>query len=246
MTTAAAPREAPASNTSGPPVPPPRNWLAAVTLVTLVGTEAFSVLTSAPDRDMGNLEKILYIHVPCAWMAMCASLFVLIASVGYLWKREEKYDFIAASAAEAGTLFTALTVLLGSIWARPTWGTWWTWDARLTSTAVLLLIYLGYLALRAATDDPERRARWSAAVGILGAINAGIVYKSVVWWRTIHQIQSAPSTMGIMYTWGLRLNAIAMLLVLAYFITARYRAMCLARAAASLAEDAALGRRVMA
>ncbi|HUO51914.1 MAG TPA: cytochrome c biogenesis protein CcsA [Gemmatimonadaceae bacterium] len=231
---------------SGPPVPPPRRWLAATTLIFLVGTQIFSVVTSEPDRDMGNLEKILYIHVPCAWMAMCASLFVLIASVGYLWTRDEKYDFIAASAAEAGTLFTALTVILGSIWARPTWGTWWTWDARLTSTAVLLLIYLGYLALRAATDDPERRARWSAAVGILGAINAGIVYKSVVWWRTIHQIQSAPSTMGIMYTWGLRLNAIAMLLVLAYFITTRYRAMCLERAAAAMAEDAALGGRVTA
>lgn len=229
---------------AGPAIPPKRTWLAVVTLLVLVGAQLFSVMTSPPDRDMGDLEKILYVHVPSAWMAMSASLFVLLGSVGYLWTREEKYDFIAASAAEAGTLFTALTVLLGSIWARPTWGTWWTWDARLTSTAVLLLIYLGYLALRAATDDAERRARWSAAVGILGAINAGIVYKSVVWWRTIHQIQSAPSTMGLMYTWGLRLNAIAMMLVLVYFITARYRAMCLARAAAGLAEDAALGRRV--
>ena len=224
-------------------VPPRRPLLAAVTLATLVGAEVFSVLTSPPDRDMGNLEKILYIHVPCAWMAMTASLFVLLGSVAYLWKREEKYDMIAAASAEAGTLFTALTVILGSIWARPTWGTWWTWDARLTSTAVLLLIYLGYLALRASTDDVDRRARWSAAVGILGAINAGIVYESVVWWRTIHQIQSSPSSMGFMYTWGLRLNAIAMLLVLVYFVTTRYRSFCLIRAADLLAEESALGRR---
>jgi heme exporter protein C len=232
--------------TGVPPVaiPPARPWLAGVTIAVLVATEIFSIVTSPPDRDMGNLEKILYIHVPSAWMALSASLFVLIASILYLWKREERYDLIAASAAEVGTLFTALTVLLGSIWARPTWGTWWTWDARLTSTAVLLLIYLGYLALRAATDDPERRARWSAAVGILGAINAGIVYKSVTWWRTIHQPQSSPASMGLMYTWGLRLNAIAMLLVTIWFITARYRAMCIERAAAAKAEEAALGRRM--
>lgn len=226
-----------------PAVPPRRPLFAAVTLATLVGAQLFSVLTSPPDRDMGNLEKILYIHVPCAWMALTASMFVFLASVGYLWKREERYDMIAAASAEAGTLFTALTVILGSIWARPTWGTWWTWDARLTSTAVLLLIYLGYLALRAATEDADRRARWSAAVGILGAINAGIVYESVVWWRTIHQIQSSPASMGLMYTWGLRLNAIAMLLVLVYFITARYRSLCLVRASEIMAEERALAGR---
>jgi heme exporter protein C len=106
---------------------------------------------------------------------------------------------------------------------------WWTWDARLTSTAVLFLIIVGYLALRSLTDDPDRRARWSAAVGILAAVNVPIVYMSVRWWRTLHQLQSSPSTVDPAYAWGLRLNAIAFLLIMIYFVHQRYRAARLER-----------------
>ena len=223
-----------------PAIPAKRSWLGVVALLVIAGTQWYAISTSAPDRDMGNLEKIIYVHVPAAWTAFIAFFVVLVASLMYLWKREERYDLVAASAAEAGAVLTAMTLALGSIWGRPTWGTWWTWDARLTSTAILLLIYIGYLALRAATDDVERRARWSAAVGILGAINVPIVYMSVRWWRTLHQVQSSPSTVAGSYATGLRLNALAMTLVLIWFIMARYRAACLERAAESAAEDAAL------
>ena len=161
----------------------------------------------------------------------------------YLWKREVRYDLLAASAAEAGAVFTAMALATGSIWGRPTWGTYWTWDARLTTTAITFLLFVGYLALRAAVDDVERRARWSAAVGILGSINVPIVYMSVRWWRTLHQVQSSPTTVAGAYKTGWRLNALAMTLALIWFIMARYRIHVLQRATEAAAERAALGGR---
>jgi heme exporter protein C len=215
----------------------PLGWAA---LLAFVGAQAFGLLASSPDRDMGHLQKIMYVHVPAAWSSMIAFLVVFIASVMYLVRRREKYDLVAASAAEAGVVLTALTLALGSIWGRPTWGVWWTWDPRLTTTAIMLMLYAGYLALRAFTEDPERRARWSAAVGILAFLNVPIVYMSVRWWRTLHQPQSTPATVDTTYAWGLRTNAIAVLLILVYFIGRRYHAAALERAAETRREEIAL------
>ena len=217
---------------------------ALIVLALVAAAQAFGFLTSPPDRDMGHLQKIMYVHVPAAWNAFLAFVVVLGGSVMYLWKREEKWDLLAASAAEVAAVLTALTIALGSIWGRPTWGVWWTWDPRLTSTAILLVIIVGYLALRSFVDEPERRARWSAVVGILGALNVPIVYMSVRWWRTLHQPQSSPSTVDPAYAWGLRLNAIAFLLVMIWLVRARYRAARLERISELAAEYEALGRRV--
>lgn len=208
----------------------------------LVASQVIAIAISPPDRDMGDLQKIMYVHVPAAWMTMLAPLTVLVFALRYLWKQREEDDLLAASAAEVATAFAGLTLVLGMIWARPTWGVWWTWDARLTSMLVLFLILVGYLALRALVDDRERRAQWSAAVGVLGAINVPIVYMSVRWWRTIHQIQSNPSTVDPAYVIGLRLNAFAFLFVMIYFIRRRYEAALLERAAEHAIEAAALGR----
>lgn len=215
-------------------------WFGALAFVTLIAAQVVGVLGSPPDRDMGNLQKIMYVHVPSAWNAFIAFFVVAIASLLYLWKGQEKHDLLAASAAEVGTLFTGLTLALGSIWGRPTWGVWWTWDPRLTSTAVLFLVFVGYLALRSFVEDADRRAQWSAAVGLLGALNVPIVYMSVKWWRTLHQMQSSPSTVDPEYVTGLRSNGIAVLLVLIYFIMKRYRAARMERLAEHLAERAAL------
>ena len=202
--------------------------------------QGLAVINSPADRDMGHLQKIMYVHVPSAWLAFVAFGVVLVASILYIWKRDIKFDLFAASAAEIGTLFTALTIAQGSIWGRPTWGVWWTWDPRLTTTAILLLIFIGYVALRSFTEDEDRRARWSAAVGILGAINVPIVYYSVKWWRTIHQVQSSPETTSAVYVLGLLLSLAAFTVVLVWFLFYRYNAAILQRRAEQRLEAAAL------
>lgn len=215
--------------------------LAVAAFAGLIAAQSYSISISPAEGDMGHLQKIMYVHVPAAWMTFLAFFVVLVFSVLYLWRRKEQDDLIAASAAEVGAMFNGLTLVLGMIWGRPTWGVWWAWDARLTSTLVLFLIFVGYLALRGFVDDPHQRARWSAAVGIIGAINVPIVYMSVMWWRTLHQQPSSPSTLDPAYTMGLRLNALAMLLVMIYLVRRRYEIARLDRAAEHAAQAAAMG-----
>ena len=138
---------------------------AALAFTALIVAQAYSIETSPADADMGHLQKIMYVHVPAAWMTFLSFFVVLVFSVRYLWRRNENDDLLAAAAAEVGATFNGLTLMLGMIWGRPAWGVWWVWDARLTSTLVLFLIFVGYLALRAFVDDAGQRARWSAAVG---------------------------------------------------------------------------------
>lgn len=228
-----------------PSAPPPRTsiWLAYISFGALIAAQTYAILTSPPDRDMGHLQKIMYVHVPAAWMTFLSFFIVLVFSVRYLWRRRENDDLLAASAAEVGATFNGLTLVLGMIWGRPAWGVWWVWDARLTSTLVLFLIFVGYLALRAFTDDAQQKARWSAAVGAIGALNVPIVYMSVKWWRTLHQPPSSPETLDPAYTFGLRINAIAMLLVMIYFIRRRYEIARLERGVEHMAEAAAMGGR---
>jgi heme exporter protein C len=224
-------------------VPRSRAWtlFGVFAFVALIAAQVHAVLTSPADRDMGHLQKILYVHVPAAWITFLAFMVVLVYSVRYMLRSQEKDDLVAASAAEVGATFNGLTLVLGMIWGKPAWGAWWVWEARLTSTLVLFMIFVGYLALRSFVDDPERRAQWSAAVGAFGAINVPIVYMSVRWWRTLHQIQSNPSTMDSAYVLGLRTNAIAFLLIMIYFIRRRYELARLRRATELIADAAALG-----
>lgn len=142
---------------------------------------------SPPDVSQGNAMRILYMHVPSIWTAYLEFFLVLVASVLYLWKRDLKWDRLAGSAAELGVLLTALTLAVGSVWAKPVWGVWWTWDPRLTTTAILFVIYAGYLMLRTLAVDPVGRAKQSAVVGIIGFVDIPIVHMSVLWWRSLHQ-----------------------------------------------------------
>lgn len=162
----------------------------------LLGTASLGVLAlgaylalvwSPPDVDQHDAMRIMYVHVPTVSMAYLAFFFVLIGSIMYLWKRNLTWDRLAGSSAELGVLFTALTLVAGSIWAKPIWGVWWTWDPRVTTTAILFVIYAGYLMLRTLQTDPIARAKQSAVVGIIGFIDIPIVHMSVQWWRSLHQ-----------------------------------------------------------
>lgn len=224
----------------GPPRPTPR-WLGWFALAFFLFTQTFAVLTSPADAMMGHLQKILYVHVPAAWVTFAAFGVVLVASVHYLWREDERSDLLAVSSAEVGSMFCGLTLIQGMLWGRPTWGVWWSWDARLTSTLVLFLIFVGYLALRSFVEDPQRRGQWSAAVGILGAINVPIVWMSVKWWRTLHQIQSNPRAVAPEYLRGWVLNVAAFTVVGLWLVWKRYEAACYERAAEHASQAAALG-----
>ncbi len=212
----------------------------AFVLVVFVVAQVVGVVISPAEAGMGHLQKIMYVHVPAAWSAFLAFGLVFVMSIAYLLRRKESHDLLAASAAEVGVVLTGLTLALGSIWGRPTWGVWWTWDPRLTSTAVLFVIFVGYLALRAFVEDPQQRARWAAAVGVLGFLNVPIVYMSVRWWRTLHQPSSSPATVDAPYVWGLRINAVAFAILAGYLIWRRYQVARVERDVEELEEERAL------
>lgn len=156
-------------------------------VVVLGGGMLYGLAGAPPDAVQGDVQRLMYVHVPAAWVAYLAFAVVFGGSVAYLRTGRTRWDRLAHASAEIGVLFTALTIVLGSLWGRPVWGTWWTWDPRLTTTAVLLIIYLGYLAVRRLPESVERRGRWAAVVGIVGFVDVPIVHLSVVWWRTLHQ-----------------------------------------------------------
>jgi heme exporter protein C len=173
----------------------------------------------------GNVQRIMYLHVPSVLTAYLAFGLVLLGSVGYLLTRRAGWDRLAAAAAEIGVVFTAVTIVSGSIWGRPTWGVWWTWDARLTATAVLLLVYVGYLLLRAMVEEAEMRARYAAVAGIVGAANIPIVHFSVYWWRALHQpaamLGPGSAPMPGWMKLVVLVNWIAFTLLFAYFLSRR-------------------------
>ncbi|MGH2734750.1 MAG: cytochrome c biogenesis protein CcsA [Actinomycetota bacterium] len=148
----------------------------------------FVVAREATDAMGGDLQRIFYVHVPSAWLAYLSFAIVFIASIAYLRTDNRRWDLLAHSAAEIGVVFTSLVLITGPIWARPVWGTWWQWDARLTSTLVLWLTYVGYLLFRSLATDPARTGRLAAVIGIVGFFDVPIVHYSVNWWRTLHPL----------------------------------------------------------
>jgi len=152
-----------------------------------MGAALYAALIYAPtERLQGNVQRIFYFHVPLAWTAYLAFFVVFVASAAYLLKNAPFFDALARSSAEVGLLLTTMMLISGSLWARPIWGTWWTWDARLTTTLLLWFIYVGYLMLRSSIDDERKAARYSAVIGIIGALDIPIIHQSVVWWRSLH------------------------------------------------------------
>ncbi len=138
------------------------------------------------DAVQGEPQRIFYFHVPMAWLAMLGFVIVAAGGIGYLFTKKEVWDWAARAAAELGALFTTLTLITGSIWGKTIWGTWWTWDARLTTTLILWFIYIGYLMLRSYMGRTPESARAGTVLAIIGVIDVPIIYESVNWWRTLH------------------------------------------------------------
>ncbi len=138
------------------------------------------------EKHTGVVQRIFYFHVPVAWVSFLAFFITFLASIFYLWKREIKWDAIACASVEVGVIFTTLVLITGPIWAKPVWGIWWTWDARLTTSLVLWLIYIAYLLVRSFATEPTRAARYSAVIGIVGFVDVPIVFITVNLWRTQH------------------------------------------------------------
>ena len=204
-----------------------KRLLGAVTVVGLVAGLVMAFGIAPREATQGNVQRIMYLHVPSVWVAYLAFAVVLVASIAYLARRSEGADRLAHASAEVGVLFTGLTIATGSIWGKPSWGTWWTWGARLTKVSILFVMYLGYLLLRGMIDDRERGARFAAVLGIVAAFNIPLVHFSVYWWRTLHQppslMKPGPSTMPGVIVAALLVNFAAFTLLYVYFVTRRAR-----------------------
>src|SRR6266403_988129 len=202
--------------------------IAAVVVVLLMAAAAYAAFFVAPtERSMGLIQRIFYLHVPSAWTAFTAFFVCFIANLQYVFRRQPRWDWLGVSSAEVGLAFTTVVLVTGPIWAHPVWGIWWTWDARLTSTFVLWLLYVSYLLLRTLIEEPDRRALLSALFGIFAFIDVPIVFGAIRWWRTQHP---APVIMGgpnsgldptmykvLFFTW------LAMLGLMTLLLRQRYR-----------------------
>jgi len=202
-------------------------WAALAALVVLA---LFGLWGAPPDDVQGDAQRLMYLHVPAAWIAYLAFAVTAIASALWLWPRTRSmvWDRIAGASAELGVLFTALTLLLGSLWGRPVWGVWWAWDARLVTTAVLLFLYIGYLALRRVPAAPDTRAKRCAIAALIAFVDVPIVHFSVTWWRTLHQEATVfdpelkaniHGVMAFTLWWGV----LAFSLLYVYLLDRRYR-----------------------
>ena len=162
-------------------------WLATLCLLLLISGLYLGLVKAPADYEQGESYRIIYIHVPSAWMSMFVYVVMAAASLVFLVWKLKLADLVAEASAFVGASFTALALLTGAIWGKPMWGTWWVWDARLTSELILLFLYLGYMALRAAIEHPQNAARAAAILALVGVVNIPIIHYSVEWWNTLHQ-----------------------------------------------------------
>ena len=180
--------------------------------VTLLAAGSYWGLAKAPaELFMGDVQRIMYVHVPTAWNAMLALSFSFVCAVCFLMTNDWKWDSRLEAGMEIGVVLSILLCVQGAIWAKPTWGVWWDWDPRLTTTAVMVFAFGAILALRSSVTDPARRAVWTAVSCIVAFVDVPVVYLSVKWWNSLHQAQSSPETVSRAFHWPLRINALGIL-----------------------------------
>ena len=222
---------APTRRTDDRLMAPVARWIVGIaTLVSLAALVIVGLFVAPPDAVQGDAQRLMYLHVPAAWVAYLAFGITALASVLYLVRRTRSlvWDRVAGASAELGVIFTGLTLLLGSLWGRPVWGVWWAWDARLVTTAVLFFLYLGYLALRRVPAAADVRAKRCAIAALVAFVDVPIVHFSVTWWRTLHQKATVfnpeldakiHGTMAL----ALWIGVLAFTLLYAYLLDLRYR-----------------------
>ena len=211
-------------------LPSVRRALGVVTVVSLAALVGFGLWGAPPDEVQGDAQRVMYLHVPAAWLAYLAFFITAVASALFLWRRTRSpvWDRVAGASAELGVMFTALALVLGAIWGKPVWGIWWAWDARLVSTALLFFLFLGYLALRRIPGDPVGAAKRNAIAALIAFVDVPIVHFSVEWWRTLHQQATvfspklSPQIHGVMAL-TLWIGTIAFTLLFVYLLDRRYR-----------------------
>lgn len=212
-------------------------WLCGATAL-LFGIGLYLGFTAPPDYQQGDTVRMMFIHVPAAWVGMMAyGLLAFSAAIGIIY-RHPLADAAAKTAAPLGALFTALALITGSLWGKPMWGTWWVWDGRLTSFLILFLVYLGYIALWNAIEDETRAARATAILALVGAVNLPIIEFSVRWWTTLHQsssfLRSGGPAIAPVFLWPLFAMALAYTLLFTTLWIVRIRTEILERRARSL------------
>lgn len=171
-------------------------WLAALTVLLLAAGLYLGLFVAPPDYQQGESYRIMFVHVPSAWMSMFVYVVMAAAGAAGLAWRTKLAEVLASACAPIGASFTLLTLVTGSLWGKPMWGTWWAWDARLTSELILLFLYIGFMALEASIDEPRRAARAAAVLALVGVVNIPIIHFSVEWWNTLHQPASV-SKIGV-------------------------------------------------
>ena len=221
-------------------------WFATVTVVLIGAGLYFALFASPADYQQGESVRIMYVHVPSAWMAMFIYTVIAVASAVALIWRHPLADLVAKASAPVGAGFTFLALATGSLWGKPMWGTWWVWDARLTSVLVLFFLYLGYMALANAFEDPQRGQRAASILALVGFINVPIIKFSVEWWSTLHQpasvLRTGGSTIDSSMLWPLLIMALGFKLYYVTLLLLRVRSEMIAarlRARAQLAIETA-------
>lgn len=192
-------------------------------LCTIINGQYMGLVDAPREAMMGEVGRILYVHVPSAWVTMVLFTLCCVFAVLYMMTSNKKYDLLVEATAEVGVIAAFLLQTTGMLFARPTWGVYWDWDPRLVSTAVMMLSFIGVLTLRSVLDDPDRRATWTSVGAILATTSMVVTYMSVRWWRSIHQMQSSPDTVAEPMVLILRMNAFAFLFLSVWFVARRYR-----------------------
>ncbi|MDP9193123.1 MAG: cytochrome c biogenesis protein CcsA [Acidobacteriota bacterium] len=188
--------------------------LIATAMALFLAGSYYGLAIAPPEKYMGELQRIMYVHVPTAWGAMLVLTWAFVCAVAWLMTAKWHWDHRLEAAIEMSVVLCFLLSVQGAIWAKPTWGVWWDWDPRLTTVAILLMAFLGIAALRRFVEEPTRRATWSAIATVIGFIDVPIVYYSVKWWNSLHQQQSSASTVAREFRIPLLLNFAALLLFL--------------------------------